>query len=70
MTDRLYKWVCHTCEVDGVDDELAVVQSQFNEHAERGCEVVLRSVSATRDGSRLVGGASDTSAGNVPHTDE
>lgn len=45
MAREVYEWVCHSCEERDVLKDLEEAQSQFSDHAERGCEVVLRNLS-------------------------
>lgn len=47
MTSETYRCVCHTCDESEGIDELESAQAYFNEHADRGCEVVLRNVAST-----------------------
>lgn len=44
MRDERYRCVCHTCDGSTITDELLAAQSCFNEHADRGCEIVIRRV--------------------------
>lgn len=48
MRDERYQCVCHTCDESTITDELLAAQSCFNNHAEQGCEIVLRRISSPR----------------------
>lgn len=47
MTSEKYECVCSTCDTSEIVVGLSLAQQSFNEHAARGCEVVVRNVTIT-----------------------
>lgn len=46
--NELYQCICHTCDEDDVEESLERAQTFFNDHADRGCEVVIENVGSPR----------------------
>ena len=44
MASERYECVCTTCETSEVVEGLRRAQERFNDHAARGCEVLLRNL--------------------------
>lgn len=70
MTSERYQCVCHTCEESRVKDELARAQEYFNNHADDGCEVVLRNVASTVNPSTTEATRLEATIADSQSTDE
>lgn len=66
MTTDRYECVCTTCDTREVTEDLDQAQSQFNDHAARGCEVVLRNITPKADQTTPESPQSDASPGEFP----
>lgn len=62
MTSDQYECVCHSCDDNEVFTEFGRAQADFNDHADRGCEVVLRNVSSSVTPATTESAHSETTA--------
>lgn len=66
--NEIYQCICHTCDEDGVQESLEQAQTFFNEHADRGCEVVIENVQSSRETISSVASEEGTASADSPST--